>query len=92
MADITLTWQMKDDKACKKCKELNGESWTFQLGEGPLPPTFDSGGNAVWDVASGSLKHENCRCDIALTNANLKDLIATVNAIIDQVTTSKGAV
>jgi hypothetical protein len=75
---------MQDDRVCPVCREIDGYTWTFEVGIDTLNGRLEHPSHGVvWDLASGSQAHGhkgNCRCSLT-HEINVQDLIAKVEEI-----------
>ena len=89
MASVTITWHtMGDEHVCPICKDLEGYSWMFTIGES-TPPTalYHPVHGLVCDMATGSEAHkhhrESCRCYLS-AEWDLKDILEALTVMLDR--------
>ena len=89
MAFISVTWQsMHDAKVCPVCRDIDGYTWTFEVGKGELTgQLIHPKHGVVWTIDQGSQAHGhkgNCRCMLT-HELNIQDLIEKTNQILTMI-------
>ena len=91
-----VTWHIMDDTACPVCKQMNGYTWVFEVGQNELNGVLEhsaSPNGIAWTVAEGSRAHGgggHCRCWITY-EVDFQDLIVKANQILAEVKEIIGA-
>jgi len=87
MPTVSITWHtILDERVCPICRQLEGYTWTLELGKGAFPTILEHPGlGIVWDI-NGSTAHghekASCRCRIEPT-FNFSDILVRLQKLYD---------